>query len=221
MEAYRQRLHEAQFRECQIGWIQFFRRHCDIFGQRPIPLNTKGLIELASIRPTAKTSSATAAVRVRGHSHVAPGGQGRVPLATFDDRRRYLVAWNARKRNKRVQAPEGIQVASAESDHSHFQEETVSVDCRLNDRLDCRFARFLDYDRFHSPALRVLAFGLSRYTSVAVPPRMRSCSVAERPLTRDCSVSTHFRYVDASRQTGQSDPAMSRLGPNACNTTST
>src|SRR5690606_26051929 len=56
------------------------------------------------------------------------------------------------------------------------------------------------------------------YTSAAVPPNTRSCSVTDNFEQKRRTTSCHFAYGLASRQTGQSEPNITRCGPKASTT---
>ncbi len=60
----------------------------------------------------------------------------------------------------------------------------------------------------------------SPYTSTAVPPKTRALSPSLNPAKYPRSTSHHCAYPLATRHTGQSDPAISLIGPNASTATS-
>jgi hypothetical protein len=69
-----QRFHQAQLFQRQLGGIEFFSRQHNEFGESAIPLDTEGLVELASIPTATPTGRAFTAAGVWGDGYIRPRG---------------------------------------------------------------------------------------------------------------------------------------------------
>lgn len=104
MKSDGKRFHQAQLFQGQLSGIQFFSRQHNEFGEGAIPLYTESLVELASVRTSAQTGRALAAVRIWGHRYVRPRRQCVFTSWVFHHRSRYFMAQNAGIRDEWIES---------------------------------------------------------------------------------------------------------------------
>src|SRR5205814_5200017 len=127
-------------------WIQLLSRQRDEFSESAVPLHAERFIELAGIRTVPQARRASATTCVGGESHI--GSSGKRP-APFHNGSTHLMARNPRKRDQWIQPTKGIQIAPAEPNHSHFQQQVAIRRHWIGNSLDRRMARLLHYECLH------------------------------------------------------------------------
>ena len=110
------------------GWVEFFGRHGDEFGQCTIALDAESFVERAGVGATAEAGGAFAAICVGRHGDIYSGSERRKRRASFDNRGGDFVAGDARKLDHGIFATEGIQIAAAEADHADAEQHFAMLD---------------------------------------------------------------------------------------------
>ena len=149
MKSDGKRFHQAQLFQGKLSGIQFFSWQHNEFGKGAIPLHTESLVELASVRTSAQTRRALAAVRVWGHRYVRPRrqcasrpGSSTTVADTSWPRMRGYVTSGLSPRNEFRSLPQNPTHADPEQ-HGRI------CGYRISDGLEIGLTRFAKHERPH------------------------------------------------------------------------
>ena len=151
MEAHTHRLYQGTGTWIQtLSWNHFLPWQHQQFAHGAPTLHAKRLVVLTGIHPAVTTRGALATVGIGIHSHNHAGLQqvGHI-LTHADNLGPHLMTGHYRHLYHRVTTAEGIQVATAETHVSHFQQHIAIAHLRLDHVNHLHHRRLTNLNCFH------------------------------------------------------------------------